>query len=210
MKSKPIKKSQRPRKAKISMKSDPEDDLINPEEIALFEHSTTFVEDGIRDQNNCKSYHKLVKNYLMSRGFAHLFDEYGVEYHTRYYFIVALIFIKYYLKEDFNEVYAQIVQQELDAQGKKIERRQKAMEKLKREMNSRNQKDMIKKRTSLEMKINHIRVVIHEIEDYSVRSCKAFFSGNTEESLRILYLKDDPVMRKKYYFDSALEVVSQI
>ena len=74
MKSKPIKKSQRPRKAKISMKSDPEDDLINPEEIALFEHSTTFVEDGIRDQNNCKSYHKLVKNYLMSRGFAHLFD----------------------------------------------------------------------------------------------------------------------------------------
>ena len=66
------------------------------------------------------------------------------------------------------------------------------------------------KRNGLEMKMNHIRVVIHEIEDYSVRSCKAFFSGNTEESLRILYLKDDPVMKKKYYFDSALEVVTNI
>ena len=68
----------------------------------------------------------------------------------------------------------------------------------------------MKKKNLLEMKINHIRVVIHEIEDYSVRSCKAFFSGNTEESLRILYLKDDPVMRKKYYFDSALEFVTKI
>lgn len=83
-------------------------------------------------------------------------------------------------------------------------------EKLGREMTSRNQKDVLKKKNLLEMKINHIRVVIHEIEDYSVRSCKAFFSGNTEESLRILYLKDDPVMRKKYYFDSALEFVTKI
>ena len=80
-------------------------------------------------------------------------------------------------------------------------------EKIEKETNSRNQKDAQRKKNLLEMKMNHIRVVIHEIEDYSVRSCKAFFSGNTEESLRILYLKDDPVMRKKYYFDSALELV---
>jgi hypothetical protein len=34
-----------------------------------------------------------------------------------------------------------------------------------------------------------------------LRSCKAFFQqGNMEEALRILYLKNDPVMRKKYYF----------
>lgn len=43
-----------------------------------------------------------------------------------------------------------------------------------------------------------------------MRSCEAFFSGNTDESLRILYMKDDPVMRKKYYFDSALEAVAEI
>lgn len=123
---------------------------------------------------------------------------------------MALIFIKYYLKEDFNEVYAQIVRQELDAQTRKIDRKQKVMEKLERDSTARNTKEMVLKKQGLEMKMNHIRVVIHEIEDYSVRSCKAFFSGNTEESLRILYLKDDPVMRKKYYFDSALEVVTNI
>ena len=80
------------------MKCETEAIAMNPEEGDNFEQSTTVVEEGIRDQNNCKSYHKLVKNYLMSKGFAHLFDEYEVEYHTRYYFIVALIFIKYYLK----------------------------------------------------------------------------------------------------------------
>jgi hypothetical protein len=84
---------------------------MNPEEENNQGGSTTVIDDGIRDQNNCKSYHKLVKNYLISKGLEHLFDEYGVEYHTRYYFIVALIFIKHYLKEDFNEAYAQIVQQ---------------------------------------------------------------------------------------------------
>ena len=62
------------------------------------EHSTSMNDEGMRDQNNCKSYHKLVKNYLLEKGLVHLFDKYEVEYHTRYYFIVALIFIKYYLK----------------------------------------------------------------------------------------------------------------
>jgi len=38
-----------------------------------------------------------VKNYLLAKGLDHLFDDYGVSYHTRYYFVVALIFIKYYL-----------------------------------------------------------------------------------------------------------------
>ena len=182
---------------------------MNPEEENTLRTSATIIEDGIRDQNNCKSYHKLVKNYLMGKGLERLFDDYEVEYHTRYYFIAALIFIKYYLKEDFNEVYAQIVRQEVDAQTRKIERKQKMLEKLERE-SARSSKELVAKKHGLEMKMNHIRVVIHEIEDYSVRSCKAFFSGNTEESLRILYLKDDPVMRKKYYFDSALEVVTNI
>ena len=71
-------------------------------------------------------------------------------------------------------------------------------------------RDLANKKHNLEKKISHLHVVIHEIEDYSVRSCRAFFSGNTEESLRILYLKDDPVMRKKYYFESALDSVNRI
>lgn len=101
----------------------------------------------------------------------------------------------------------------MDAQGRKIQRRQTALDKIEKELvlkESRNKKELLKKKYALEMKINHIKVVIHEIEDYSIRSCRAFFSGNTEESLRILYMKDDPVMRKKYYFDSALELVNKI
>jgi hypothetical protein len=43
-----------------------------------------------------------------------------------------------------------------------------------------NSREGLAKKTSLEMKMNHIRVVIHEIEDYSVRSCKAYFAGDTE------------------------------
>jgi hypothetical protein len=31
-----------------------------------------------------------------------------------------------------------------------------------------------------------------------------------EGALRILYLKNDPVMRKKYYFEEALEVLKEI
>lgn len=70
------------------------------------EHSTDVIDDcGIRDQNNCKSYHKLVKNYLLEKGLEHLFQEYQVGYHPRYYFVVALIFIKFYLKVDFTQVY---------------------------------------------------------------------------------------------------------
>ncbi len=76
--------------------------------------------------------------------------------------------------------------------------------------NARNYQELLEKRKDLEKKISHISVVIHEIEDFSVRSCRAFFSGNTEESLRILYMKDDAVMRKKYYFDSALDFVNQL
>jgi len=89
-------------------------------------------------------------------------------------------------------------------------------EKLDKELKTRkgrsekDERDVMKKKQALDVKMSHIRVVIHEIEDFSIRSCKAFFSGNTEESLRILYMKDDPVMRKKYYFDSALEVVTKI
>ena len=43
---------------------------------------------------------------------------------------MALIFIKYYLKQDFNEAYAKIVQKELDAQSRKIQRKEQKKEKL--------------------------------------------------------------------------------
>jgi hypothetical protein len=43
-----------------------------------------------------------------------------------------------------------------------------------------------------------------------MRSCAAFFQGDIEESLKILYLKDDPVMRKRNYFKSALKIVKEI
>lgn len=51
---------------------------------------------------------------------------------------------------------------------------------------------------------------MYEIEKFSIGSCRAFFSGNTRESLRILFQKDETVMRKKYYFDPALEIVLNI
>jgi hypothetical protein len=63
------------------------------------------------------------------------------------------------------------------------------------------------KEGKLVKQINHINVVIHEIRDYSMRSCRAFFQEGIEQSLRILYLKNDPVMRKKYYFEEALETI---
>lgn len=70
---------------------------MNPEEAE--ENSTdSSRDDSMRNQNNCKSYHKLVKNYLIQRRLGHLFDQYEVSYHPRYYFVVALIFIKYYLR----------------------------------------------------------------------------------------------------------------
>lgn len=108
-----------------------------------------------------------------------------------------------------------LVSKELEAQRRKIVRKENERKKIEAQIlrtreTANNYRDLILKRNEIEMKISHIKVVIHEIEDFSVRSCRAFFSGNTEESLRILYLKDDPVMRKKYYFDSALELVAKI
>ena len=89
---------------------------------------------GIRDQNNCKSYHKLVKNYLLSKGLVGLFDDFDVGYHTRYYFIAALIFIKYFLKENFNETYKEIVRKELEVQRKKISKKIAQKEKVERDI----------------------------------------------------------------------------
>ncbi len=135
---------------------------------------------GIRGQNNCKAYHKLVKNYLTVKGLDHLFDEYEVEYHAKKYFVVSLIFIKYYLKQNFNEVYEQIVQKELQAQKKKISKRQAEKERVEKEIRltketALNYKDLILKRNDIEKKIAHIEEVMHEVEDYSMRSCKAYF-----------------------------------
>lgn len=59
---------------------------------------------------------------------------------------------------------------------------------------------LLAKKVKLERQIGHIEVIKHEIDNYSLRACTAFFSNNLEESLRILYLKDDPVMRKRSYF----------
>jgi len=53
-------------------------------------------------------------------------------------------------------------------------------------------------------------MVIYEMKEFSMRSCAAFFQGDIEESLKILYLKDDPVMRKRNYFESALVLVKEI
>jgi len=44
---------------------------------------------------------------------------------TRYYFIIALILIKYHLNEDFTQTYIQLVNEELKAQQKKIENKVK-------------------------------------------------------------------------------------
>lgn len=99
------------------------------------ENSTNDMENvGIRDQNNCKSYHKLVKNYLLSKGLVGLFDDFDVGYHTRYYFIAALIFIKYFLKENFNETYKEIVRKELEVQRKKISKKIAQKEKVERDI----------------------------------------------------------------------------
>lgn len=66
------------------------------------------------------------------------------------------------------------------------------------------------RRCRLLKQMEHIKVVKYEIEDYSVRSCAAFFQGELEESLKILYLKNDPVMRKKYYYLDALQRVTDL
>lgn len=64
------------------------------------------MDEGIRDQNNCKSYHKLLKNFLIERGLGPLIEEYDKKYHTRYYFIVCLLMVKYHLAiDDFPRIY---------------------------------------------------------------------------------------------------------
>jgi hypothetical protein len=55
-------------------------------------------------------------------------------------------------------------------------------------------------RDKLVRQIAHIKVLQHYIADFSTRSCAAYFQGKTEESLRILYLKDDVRIKKNYYF----------
>jgi len=43
-----------------------------------------------------------------------------------------------------------------------------------------------------------------------LRSCAAFFNNNIEEALKILYLKDDPVMRKRSYYENAVSIVKEV
>ena len=86
----------------------------------------TTLEEGIRDQNNCKSYHKLVKNYLIEQGLGEMIEKYESKYHTRYYFIVSLLMVKYCLPghgNDFPATYQRIVEGELATQQRKIDRK---------------------------------------------------------------------------------------
>lgn len=82
------------------------------------------MEEGIRDQNNCKSYHKLVKNFLIEKGLGEVIEQYESKYHTRYYFIISLLIVKYRLpSEDFLSRYQAIVDAELAIQQRKIDRK---------------------------------------------------------------------------------------
>ena len=81
-------------------------------------------EEGIRDQNNCKSYHKLVKNFLIEKGLGEMIEKYDSKYHTRYYFIVSLLMVKHRLDvDDFPALYQVIVDAELATQQRKIDRK---------------------------------------------------------------------------------------
>lgn len=53
----------------------------------------------IRDQNNCKTYHKLVKNHLQKLSLSHLIEPYESKYHTRYYFTICLMIIDLFGKD---------------------------------------------------------------------------------------------------------------
>lgn len=82
------------------------------------------------------------------------------------------------------EAYRRIVEKEIAAQQKKIARKEaesrKVMSQLDRTAETSSEyKKLLKRRDQVSEKISHIEVVIHEIKDFSVRSCEAFFSGNT-------------------------------
>lgn len=95
-----------------------------------------------------------------------------------------------------------MMEKEVQAQQKKINRKSeekgKIEKRIKQMQASRgNTFELEKKKLWLEKQISHIEVVIYEIKEFSMRSCATFFQGDIEESLKILYLKDDPVMRKR-------------
>jgi hypothetical protein len=60
-----------------------------------------------------------------------MIEKYESKYHTRYYFIVALLMIKHYLKEDFTSIYQSIVNSQLIFQQKKIDRKSSELKKTK-------------------------------------------------------------------------------
>lgn len=147
----------------------------------------------------------MVKNYLVSKNLGHLIQSYEEHYPTKYYFVIALIIIKHHLKEDFSNIYQQIAEREVEAQQKKIEKKTTELSKIKKQIHQAEFANgdcsaLVLKMSKLLNQIDHIRVLKHYIGNYSTRSCAAFFQGNTEESLKILYLKDDAEMKKKYYF----------
>ena len=155
-----------------------------------------------------------MKNYLISKEQGHLLEPYENQYHTRYYFVIALLLIREHLDDqNFTPTYLELVDKELKSQQKKVERKQQEVARLTaclEEGASGECAQMQERRTRLLKQMEHIKVVKKEIEDYSVRSCAAFFQGEIEESLKILYLKSDPVMRKKYYYLDALQRVTDL
>jgi hypothetical protein len=107
----------------------------NPEKGESVSNETG-ADEGIRDQNNCKSYHKLVKNYLIEKGLAQMIEQYESKYHTRYYFIVGLIMVKHQLKENnFPAIYQGIVDAELAIQQGKIDRKSTELKSISEKLN---------------------------------------------------------------------------
>lgn len=69
---------------------------------------------------------------------------------------------------------------------------------------------LVKEKSGIQSQINHIYVVISEIAEFSINSCRAFFEGRLEDSLKILYMKDDKEMKKKYYYANGLRIIEDV
>ena len=81
-------------------------------------------EKKIRDQNNCKTYHKIVRRFMKLNQYEGYILEFENMFHTRYYFTLVLAVIKYQIHiADFEERYSNLVKQECLKISKKIERK---------------------------------------------------------------------------------------
>lgn len=84
----------------------------------------------MREQNICKSYHKLVKNYLLSRHLEDFIMKHEKVYHAKYYFQLALAIIQVEAKEsNFLPIYKELVAKEMQVQEKKQDKKLKEINK---------------------------------------------------------------------------------